>query len=86
MTARGILWCMSVCKLNRRSCLTLLLCAPVAVRAARKEKLSREQCRKLREQIERIQSRLRAGYSAKQGRKLKARKRVLELRRYRQCR
>lgn len=86
MSAAGILCRMSACKLNRRSCLALLLCAPVAGRAARKQKLSREQCRKLREQIDRIQSRLRAGYSAKQGRKLKARKRELELRRYRQCR
>ncbi len=73
-------------KLNRRTCLALLCCAPVAAHGARRRKLSQEQCRKLRAQLDRLQSRLRAGYSAKQGRKLRARKRELELRRYRQCR
>ena len=73
--------------MNRRHLLALaLVCAPGAARSARKRRLSREECQKLREQIDKLQSRLRAGYSAKQGRRYRERMRELQLKRFRRCR
>jgi hypothetical protein len=53
---------------------------------ARDQTLSKKQCDALDKQMKRIQSRLRQGYSARQGRKYKARMRDLQLRRFRHCR
>ena len=71
--------------MNRRYFLILLVTALPAT-AARRKKLSREQCAALKKRIVKLQSKLRAGYSAKQGVKLRRRQRELELKRYRQCR
>lgn len=70
---------------TRRNVLWLLAVFSPALRA-RNEKLSQKQCDALDKKMKSIQSRLRQGYSAKQGRKYKARMRELQLKRFRHCR
>lgn len=62
----------------------LLLAKPV--RADRPKKLNRKQCAAINKRIKRLDSRLRQGHSAKQGRAMKRQARELQLKRFRQCR
>ena len=48
-------------------------------------RFTREQCRRINEQMKKLQSRLRQGYSAKQGRRYREKMRELRLRRFRKC-
>ena len=48
-------------------------------------RLGKAECRRLREQIQKLQSRLRQGHSARQGRRYRERMRELELKRFRKC-
>ncbi len=48
-------------------------------------RFSEEQCTRLERKIDALQSRLRQGYSAKQGRRYRERMRELELERHRRC-
>ncbi len=59
--------------------------APLA--SAADSRAKREQaCRAIKADIERLQSQLRAGYTAKQGRRWRTKMRELELKRFRRCR
>lgn len=77
--------------MNRRTllCCSLLACsliqAPLA-HARRPPKLSKKQCKAIKQRMQKIQSRLRQGYSAKQGRRYHERLRELQLKKFRQCR
>jgi hypothetical protein len=53
---------------------------------ARDQELTEKQCDALDKKMTKIQSRLRQGYSARQGRKYKAQMRDLQLQRFRHCR
>jgi hypothetical protein len=48
-------------------------------------RLSKDQCTRITQQIDTLQSRLRKGYTAKQGRRYRERMRELELERHRKC-
>jgi len=48
-------------------------------------RFSKEQCTRINQQIDALQSLLRKGYSAKQGRRYRERMRELELERHRKC-
>lgn len=83
---------MSLCRFQaevyvftRRQMLCLLAIFSPAL-AARHAKFSPKQCAALEKRMKTIQSRLRQGYSAKQGRKYKAQMRDLQLKRFRHCR
>jgi hypothetical protein len=71
--------------MTRRHLLGLFFVFSPAINA-RDQTLTKKQCDALDKQMKRIQSRLRQGYSARQGRKYKARMRDLQLRRFRHCR
>jgi hypothetical protein len=62
--------------------LVLLLITPGCVAAADRE----TDCAEIRSKLREIHSQLRAGYGAKQGRRLRERQRQLEERRRRECR
>jgi len=70
---------------TRRQLLGLFVVFSPAINA-KNQKLTEKQCDALDEKMAKIQSRLRQGYSARQGRKYKARMRELQLQRFRQCR
>jgi hypothetical protein len=71
--------------MTRRHLLGLFFVFSPAINA-KDQKLTKKQCDALDKQMKTIQSRLRQGYSARQGRKYKARMRELQLRRFRRCR
>ncbi len=60
--------------------------ASVADAARSSPGATEKKCAAIDRRLEKVQSRLRAGYSVKQGRKLKTRRRELEKQRFRQCR
>jgi len=63
------------------------LLIPTVHAARHSRRLKKKRCAALNRQLRRIQSRLRAGYTAKQGRRLKTQRRALELERHqRRCR
>lgn len=74
----------SAAGLSRRRFLTALA-ALLPLSAGAHHRLSREQCRRLGERIRKLQSRLRQGYSARQGRRYRERMRELELEKFRKC-
>jgi hypothetical protein len=57
----------------------------LAVAASGHHRLSREDCRRLNEQMEKLQSRLRQGHSGAQARRYREKMRELQLRRFRKC-
>lgn len=61
----------------------LVIAAQAAMSA---EPADRKACEKVKRDIARLESRMRAGYTAKQGRRLEERLRELRVRRYRVCR
>jgi len=64
----------------------LLWLAYVApLQAGRRKKLDKQACAAIDRRLKRLESRLRAGHSAKQGRNLRRRARELQLKRFRQC-
>jgi hypothetical protein len=71
--------------MQRRDLFLLLLFA-VPGHADSRKKLSRERCAAINKRIKRLESRLRQGHSAKQGRSLKRQTRELQLKRFRGCR
>jgi hypothetical protein len=71
--------------MTRRQLIGLLVCFAPAINA-RDQNLTKKQCDALDKQMTKIQSRLRQGYSARQGRKYKARMRELQLQKFRNCR
>lgn len=66
----------------RAPLLVLLLIAPGCIAATDRE----TDCAEIRFKLREIQDQLRAGYTAKQGRRLRERQRQLEERRRRECR
>jgi hypothetical protein len=48
-------------------------------------RLSRDECKRLKDKMERLQSRLRQGHSASQARRYRRKMRELQLRRFRKC-
>jgi hypothetical protein len=70
---------------TRRQLFGLLVVVAPAINA-KDQKLTKKQCAALDKQMATIQSRLRQGYSARQGREYKTRMRELQLQRYRHCR
>ena len=66
--------------------LTALALLLFLAEAGAEESERERECRKVKEGIERIHAQRRMGYSAKTGRRLKARLRELELRRRKVCR
>ena len=54
--------------------------------AGRRRKLDKKACAAIERKMKRLESRLRASHSAKQGRNLRRRARELQLKRFRQCR
>ncbi len=71
--------------MHRRELLLLALCATPGY-AGRRKKLSKKSCAALSKRLRRLDSRLRQGHSAKQGRTLKKQARELQLKRFRFCR
>jgi hypothetical protein len=71
--------------MQRRDLFLLILFA-VPGYADKRKKLSRERCADINKRIKRLESRLRQGHSAKQGRSLKRQARELQLKRFRGCR
>ncbi|MGI9342415.1 MAG: hypothetical protein ACR2QV_06165 [Gammaproteobacteria bacterium] len=69
---------------DRRQVLTLLL-ALLPAGASANHRFTREQCRRISERMKKLQSRLRQGYSAKQGRRYREKMRELQLQRFRKC-
>jgi hypothetical protein len=69
---------------DRRQVLTLLL-ALLPPGAGAHHRFTREQCRRISERMKKLQSRLRQGYSAKQGRRYREKMRELQLQRFRKC-
>lgn len=64
-----------------------VLCAVLVTPAANgRDRDDEEDCRKVKEQIRRIESRMRAGYTNAQGRRLEERLRKLRKRRSKVCR
>jgi len=61
-----------------------LMSSPAARAAGPRTHTAR--CRKTRERIQRLQARLRAGYSARQGRRLRRQMRKLQKKKLRACR
>jgi len=57
----------------------------LASAAAGHHRLSRKECKRLSEQMKKLQSRLRQGHSASQGRRYREKMRELQLRRFRKC-
>lgn len=57
----------------------------LAAVASGHHRLSREECQRLNEQMEKLQSRLRQGHSGSQARRYRAKMRELQLRRFRKC-
>jgi hypothetical protein len=74
-----------VAEVTRRQMIGLLMVFSPALNA-RNEKYTQQQCDAIEKQMKSIQSRLRQGYTAKQGRKYKSRMRELQLKRFRHCR
>lgn len=76
--------------LSRRRLLGLVLCLGFAGQDAAADKAGRERqrkaCAKLARRMRRLQSRLRAGHSNRQGRRYREQLRDLQLERYRRCR
>lgn len=70
----------------RRRELLLLIWFAMPACAGRPEKFDRKQCAAIDRRIKRLESRLRQGHSARQGRALKRRARELQLRRFHHCR
>jgi len=71
--------------MHRRELLLLILCAAPAY-AGRRDKLSKKKCAAIDRRIRRLESKLRQGHSAKQGRTMKRQARELQLKRFRHCR
>lgn len=71
--------------MNRRAVL-LAACLMTTRLAASNHRLSKARCEKLRQAEQRLQSRLRAGYTAKQGRRYRQRLRELQKKKFRRCR
>jgi len=71
--------------MQRRDLFLLILFA-VPGHADRRKKLSSERCAAINKRIKRLESRLRQGHTAKQGRSLKRQARELQLKRFRGCR
>ena len=70
--------------MNRRSVLALALVVipPLAIATSQEE----TDCARIRSRLRDLRSQLRAGYTAKQGRRLREQERELEERRRRECR
>ena len=66
--------------------LTLVLLLLIANNAPTYERFSEAKCARIDQQIQRIHSQMRAGYTAKRGVRLEARLRELKLKRARHCR
>ncbi|MBT8444840.1 MAG: hypothetical protein KJO13_08830 [Gammaproteobacteria bacterium] len=71
-------------KINRRL-FVLTIGLSLAVPASGHHRLSREECRRLKEQMENLQSRLRQRHSGSQSRRYREKMRELQLRRFRKC-
>jgi len=69
----------------RRELLLLILFA-VPGYAGEHKKLDKKKCAAIKQRIRRLESRLRRGHSAKQGRTMKQQVRELQLKRFRRCR
>jgi len=70
--------------MNRRQLIALAMLLAPAV-AAEKAKLSRDQCDAIVRKMKTLQSRMRQGHSARQGRGYKRRMRELQLQKFRSC-
>jgi outer membrane lipoprotein-sorting protein len=66
--------------------ITLCACLFLNVQVQAKTQSEKEACQKVKDKIEAIQSRMRTGYSASQGRRYEERLRELRDKRYRLCR
>jgi len=71
--------------MHRRNLLLLILFSASGF-AERHKKLSKKSCAAINKRIKRLESKLRQGHSAKQGRNMKRQARELQLKRYRHCR
>ncbi len=69
--------------MDRRLFLAMLVTAPAAAEWRRD---NREECARLDQRLKRIESQRRAGYTAKQGRRLSAQREELEHTRRKRCR
>ncbi len=72
--------------MNRRTLLCCTLLLATGVDARRPPRLSKKQCKALKRRMQNLQSKLRAGYTAKQGRRYRAKMRELQLEKFRRCR
>ena len=72
--------------MTRRNLLFYALLMALPAMAERPVKLSKTQCKALARRIRKLESRLRDGHSARQGRSLNRQKRELQLQRFRGCR
>jgi hypothetical protein len=70
---------------NRRSILQLCLLLPIAAAAGRRRD-NKEACARLDDRLGTIESKRRAGYTAKQGRQLQAQREATEQKRREMCR
>lgn len=71
---------------NRRRILQLLIAATLLPGAVGSHhKLDKQDCARLTRKIRKLQSRLRRGYSARQGRRYRQQMRELQLTRFRKC-
>ncbi len=61
------------------------LWVPTAIASRDKRSDKKKKCDAINRRLKKIESRMRAGYSAKQGRRLKENRRELVLRRFREC-
>jgi len=64
---------------------TTMVAAVYPQHAPAHHRFTQQQCERVTQQINALQSRLRKGYSAKQGRRYRERMRELELKRHRNC-
>jgi hypothetical protein len=71
--------------MHRRDLLLLILLS-VPGYAEKHKKLSKKSCATINKRIKRLESKLRQGHSAKQGRTMKRQARELQLKRFRHCR
>lgn len=70
---------------RRRALQMLIAAALLPGDADSHHKLDKQQCERISMKIRKLQSRLRRGYSARQGRRYRERMRELQLTRFRKC-
>ncbi len=70
--------------MNRRACLAALLLALPALAQSQEDR--RDECRRIRQRLQDIESARRAGYTARRGRQLRAQREKLDEQRRIKCR